>query len=446
MRAAAVFGCAGLGVLCVTIWFLATPMLAGVVIAVLLAIGGFLRLPTDKVLGVASSAALVLAALAPITHSGILQFTAAGVAGGIVTVGLFRSRCRLKWTNFATVVCISQALLLTTTIFSTGGNWFYASTAIGAIPVMIASQSMNPWERRFTERSIITLASMLATIALIETFLVHHLLFRDPPLGQSPHAFILGAVRAETVVGHPLVLGFLLTMAYLILINGANKRLLRIALSVLLVAGVVATGSASILALMVIGTLATGMRMASASGKVTLAVLGAAGLVIVFVGRLVPDTLLSQFEGINASQRLNSVAAVPAIVGRQSAMNSILGNGWGSAGDLYKSGLIGQSRSMSIDNQFVTTLIDSGILGTFLLCVCIVVTMRKHLSKYGPALIAVLALFFSFDLLLWTLPAMLVVFLASGYRDVASTLGESQIQTRSAQSISAWSRRALART
>ncbi|GAB3611527.1 hypothetical protein GCM10027414_36530 [Humibacter ginsengiterrae] len=91
----------------------------------------------------------------------------------------------------------------------------------------------------------------------------------------------------------------------------------------------------------------------------------------------------------------------------------LFGNGWGTNAALYSSNLFGQNTFYAIDNEWVTILAQAGLVGAVLLAALFPLVMLRGRTAYVPLLIAVLAMFFSFDVLLWAAPALVVGLIVS---------------------------------
>lgn len=403
------------------------PSLTYGAIAATLTLVAFFLIPRQLLLGVSISTAIVATALVPglSTESGLAQFGAAAASGALVLASLFRSGRVPRRNGFVVALLLLYLITFLATIFNPIANWFYLSAALVALPVGFVAPRVNSAERRVIHRTVIVLALILGGIAIAESFIFDRLLIAQPTIGQSAHAFLPQVVRGEATTGTPLVLGFLLLVAFVLVATAEGHRISRLLAVVVLALGVLATGSASVAAILALGLMLAIFVRASPAVRITgVFIAFCCGALAAVVGQI-PEPLVDQVTGANATQRTNSLMSVPRLLDLQSIPNVLFGNGWGGADLLYRTRVLLESRSASIDNQFVTTMVESGVVGFLVLIVAIVFAIRNCRREYIAMLVAMVAMFISFDVLLWAMPATLLFFIAGSMRDQEPNVPES---------------------
>lgn len=317
------------------------------------------------------------------------------------------------------------AIVALATFASPTPDWFYGGVALVGVVFAFCGSRLDTRGRGAVELVIVVASCFLAAAAIVETFLLESLLWFSARGGQSAHALIPGGVRAEATLGHPLVLGFVLLIALLLLLT-RFEGVGRILPAALLCAGIVATGSASVVLVgILVGAYSLWRRWAGFWRLVALLVALTAAVALI-LGGVLPVGLLDEVTGSNASHRAASVSAIPSLLTERSAVQVLIGSGWGANAELYSSGIIQASGSNAIDNQWVTALAHGGVLGCTALLWFAYASLRRARFSYRPALLASFVMFFSFDLLTWLMPAILIGFLVSG--EVAPTTKRPRLE------------------
>jgi hypothetical protein len=397
----------------------------------------FAWLPGRIVVGASTATAIAITSLTPGLSggSGIAQFAAATAAGLLVVIAIFRSRRKVRFTGFIAAITALYLVTLLSTVFGATPDWFYLSTACVAYPAAIAATTFTAADRKVFTRALIAMGVILALLASAEAFVFHRLLFAPPRTGQSAHAFFPGVLRAEATAGHPLVLGFLLLVSLMLLSQMRDREVGRLLAGAVLLIGILSTGSSSILLVAVAGLFLIVFLRSGLGGRISLVVVSGGTAAFALAYDLVPAGVFSEFTGLNAEQRLNSLFSVPRLLGMQDVGNILLGNGWGGAEALYRSGILLESRSGSVDNQFVTSVIESGLLGCVALLIALVLAIRTTVFDHRVALICTVIMFLTFDVLIWAMPTTLVLVLAATQQtslekgETTSTLGLRELES-----------------
>ena len=411
LRAVAGFTAAAALTVVVVIAVLDSPTLAGAFLVGVAVLAGLVFSPARLALATTTAAALVVlvAASGGSRVSGLPLQAFYVLAAFVLLVGLVRARKRLHGGALPVLVLVFFGYYAAVSLFSPGTDWFYAAVALVAAPAVFASASMSRDERQATATAIIWVSLIAAVGAIWESFIGQRLIIANERLGLSAHAFFPGAVRAELTFGQPLVLAFLLVIATALVVRSDNRLVIRLLLVGVLSAGIVATGSASMLVVAAVVVLATIFGKLGTIGRLNSGAAVLAAAAVILIGGFVPQALIDELGGVNAAQRLNSVSSIGNIFQLQELPRVLFGNGWNSAPDLYQAGVLNQSRSYAVDNQIVTTLADTGLIGLGLLVAIIIAAARRMPRAALGTWLGILLALVAFDVLLWVLPTFLAV-------------------------------------
>ena len=111
----------------------------------------------------------------------------------------------------------------------------------------------------------------------------------------------------------------------------------------------------------------------------------------------------------SASHRLGAYASVGRLLGR-STKEALLGSGYGSLRLVFEAGFLQSDGVEAVDSQLVYTLAVSGLLGVLLLIAFLWLGVRRSHPDFRAALVVLLVMMFSFDLMAWPLPTFLLLF------------------------------------
>jgi hypothetical protein len=402
--------------------FLTAPALTSVAVASVVGFALLLTAPAERVLSLVISvvfaAMIVIRVIAP---SGAIQIVVMLALAACLAIAYFRTPDRKRADSpvvwlYALIGMVSAAA----TLAAQTPDWFYGGIFVLSATVMAVGTSLSAQARRSVERVIVVTGVVLAVVSILETFVFNDLIWFELRQGQSAHAFIAGAVRAEATIGHPIVLGFVLLSSMLLILTTTRlSSLMVLALSVLGL-GIVATGSASVAAVGVLAVALSLWTRWSASSR-SLAFVGGA-IVLLLSGGVIWETISAELSEVNAGHRLASVSAVPQLLLNQPIPIAVFGNGWGSNETVFANGLIRQSLSTAIDNQWITTLAQSGLIGVLLLLGFVVVSVARTRRRSMPLVLSGVAMFFSFDIFLWALPSFILALALSEIRSSESVV------------------------
>ncbi len=332
----------------------------------------------------------------------------------VTAVGLL-SRLRLESQIFQRVpvpaAFLSAYLLivaLSTAINPTSpGSWQSLAlvTAVGA-SVMALGLACDDRDRRVVVNAIIIMAVIEGAHGLLEVTAGIGPVwgyFYQQGKSLGPEAFaseiFSGAIRAQGSLGHPLLLAFLLLIGIALVIGARPWRTsLNVLTLLFLYAAMFATSSRSGIAI------ASLLILFSARGRWKRALIGIYGLawlLLFAVGLdLWSSDVLSRFSNSGSvAHRGDSLRALGRIF-QQDPTQVLIGNGLNSTDRLYGSGLfIGDF--FAVDNQFVSALAISGVMGAVAILGFLLWGAFRGDRQFSWAIIAVLAMFGTFEVLVW---------------------------------------------
>lgn len=372
-------------------------------------------LPRDRVLGRAAALALTLVILVPTTNldgDDPLRLLVPLAAASALVVGYLRRPDRPRGRGVALLL----ALILMTGWVSNdalnpGAQSIFITTLLVAGPLALVASAMNERERQMVARAVVALALLQVVIAIAEvTFLAEPLwgapispLTGDP---TSPPNELLGgqAARAQGSMGHPLPMGTLLAVAVALLGRDAVRwsgKARGLATAVILL-GAIPNGSRSVLLLLVVLTVLTagGRRLTTRSviGAIVLAVGGALALGLTFV----QGQLAILANSGSYTHRLEGFGSVTRLMDRPDWTSRWFGDGFASSAALFRTGYLQTDGFAAVDNQYVLTVAESGLVGFVLLLILLVVPMfrAETWARVTVGALAVMALIF--DVFAWT--------------------------------------------
>ena len=394
-----------------TLWH---PLIAAALIA--LVIGALL--PRRSVVPVAAAIVLGLMIAFPVQYLDGFGGLSRGVlyAAPVVTaLALARTRQRPRVSaRTPAAFAATYAVLLTLVTFLhrdiANLNLLWA-TAVPAICIAVLLSASNDKQTRWVENfvilvgcaeSIYGVAEMLAHLAPIWT---------DATTAGRASQILPGFTRAQGTLAHPLPLALLSIVGIALLLSRryTDQRRGIIPGVTILTLGVIATGSRSALVLIAL-LLAFSIGRRAWSILSVAAGLGVLGLLGLAAGGFFSSNVWTNFvRGDSLSHRNGALDAVPRLLQDQSIGSVVFGNGYFSAPSLFARGLLQQGSFFAIDNQLVTTLVETGLLGVLLLSVvCSIIFVRA--ARYRMLIFTIVAFFFTFDLLSWPSAATLFAF------------------------------------
>ncbi|GAA4678834.1 O-antigen ligase family protein [Frondihabitans cladoniiphilus] len=304
-----------------------------------------------------------------------------------------------------------------------------------ALTAVAVSQFRSHDVARLTS-ALIGLACVEAVLGILEALVLH----QPFPWGRRvvegremyTNANVLlgnGFQRVEGTLGHAIPFATLLTVAACLLVRTWSVRgphLRWIAMS-LCVAGLVLSGSRTgvlglglCFLLLILTSRSTGRGLRVVTVTCTLA--GATALFWNDVRDIVARTI----ETGSYTNRSSALDSVPGLVARP-FREALLGSGWGSELDLYARGLLPQNGFTIVDNQFVTTLATTGVVGAGLLTLLFLTSFVAGDRTRRALLVLLVVMVFSFDFVAWaSIGTLCFLCLCTPWQTAAPSPGQSE--------------------
>lgn len=385
---------------------------AGVVVAPRLAMAAFvllicgmtlLAIPAGYISLIAAGILIALATAFPVTASETLLeigpasgvFALAAVAIALAFMVMIRGGLRRTdaW-RFLLLVAAFIGIYALATLASERENLIRLAphAALWASAAVVGSSM----PRRHVKPLLIFIALIAAAeagLALVEVlFKVKPPLSSFIPDSTDPSwAFVGDTPRARGTFGHSVPLAAFLTASLATvwwLWPRAPHRfsVLRFPLFVLLVGGIMASFSrSSWIALIVLLAVFLGSRRTDSRQRLLLLAFLLCLAIAILSGGMVTEAVSGRLEGTVQSgsylQRMAGLTSVPAILSAD-AFHALLGNGFNGRFILYAEGILQNVGNFeAIDNQFVSLLVDVGLLGSGVFIVIVAMAWSRLRSR-----------------------------------------------------------------
>jgi hypothetical protein len=351
-------------------------------------------------------------------ESGRGQFGVYIALSALMLVALIRAKYP-KWSNLtAPAKALISLYLLTfsTTLFFPQPNWFYLGPALFVVLFTFMATALQRITS-ITVTRVVWVTSLVESLIAIGEFTRNQLFFSPLPIGQSDHAFLSGATRASATLGHPLVLSMLLITGIILLLKETKINwIVRGSAIAVLFGGIYAAGSASVVFALGAAILADLIARKRASLVLSCTLILVWLLLYFQYFSLQNFSLTSEVTGLAAQHRLDSILSLPNLLTERTLFQAFFGSGWGSIDQIFTDGIIPDSPSHAIDNQFVSSLALSGLFGLVLTISFIWTAFLKTLKSqemHFPLLIASITMFWSFDLFSWSVTGGLLAIVSA---------------------------------
>lgn len=389
--------------------------------------------------------------LGPLSGTLLLAFISVGLTG--LTVLKIGSGPILRGGRLTTLVSLFLLVFLVISVATgpTGDLAFLGRWSIWVSAFVLATYI----PRRFIPAMIsawIGLAFVEAAYAIYENLAVPPLLYEG--YLSEDYLFAMtataggGVTRARATFGHPIPLATFLAAAcalalFAVRFPAGKLNVLRIAVVITLAGGMLATFSRSSWIALAIA-LGVGLLSPQISNLVRFRVLMVLGVgTVIFLqtplGASALDYLLNSEGTVSYEQRAASLQSIPTILDA-GWLTVLLGIGAGSQQSLYSVvDLLSVDGLQVVDNQYITLLIETGLLGLGIFLAVILTALRLAWASssvtaslpdarlvwgIGIALLATLVTIFFYEGLSWPSTAVLVWamlgFLAQYERELVS--------------------------
>lgn len=250
-----------------------------------------------------------------------------------------------------------------------------------------------------------------AAFAVVEVFYLSAPLWRGATILPTGHSIPLrsqlleGLPRAQGTFGHPLPLAFFLLVALAFVLRDQTFRRGRWLATVVLLAGIAASGSRNALLFAAILLVLKGGR-SSLVVRAPLLIGLVAGVALLAMPKLAPA--MDEFAGTGSfTHRAGAVESVGRLMDRD-LFPVLFGDGASSTPRLFRQGLLQSDGLLAVDNQVVLTVAQNGLVGLAVLAVLLVGAVRRARAGVRVALIVAVGQFAVFDVLTWPASAFLV--------------------------------------
>lgn len=263
------------------------------------------------------------------------------------------------------------------------------------------------------------IATLIVAVAVGQSlYAIAELLLRLEPLwrgagtladgtqGGGRSELLIGFTRSQGTFGSPLLLCFLLLLALVIVMRGEFpvRRDARATVAIVIVAGMVAAGGRSALLLALVIWLLGKDKPASRFVKV--AATGLVGLVFVLP---LAGPAISAFMGTGSfTHRIGAFESVGRLLAERDFIATAIGDGAGATVRLFSSGILQNDGLEAVDNQFILTFIETGVLGLIIVAAIFINALRSAPGTLRLVLLICVVEFFVFDALGWSTSAFLI--------------------------------------
>lgn len=319
--------------------------------------------------------------------------------------------------------------LISTSFVEDPNEWsFFALEVVVAFSAVIfakAAAKIEAWPT--VARVIIVATAAEASIGIYEVFQLSGPIWRGGRIlsdGSSAwirNEVVPGMPRAQGTFGHPLPFAFsLIVGALLILRTKIWSVLVRSTLFCLLAAGVFVSGSRNAIILFAVVTMVAFILPSLIPRLHMVGTMAFVGLAIVF------PYLLGKFDELMGSgsvdHRLGALKAVDNLLNARAFSTVLFGDGSAAAPRLFATGLLQNDGFAAVDNQYVLTIAQNGVVGLLFLIVFLWTALRRASATLRIMLLAVVITGMIFDLFAWPAIGFTVWFLiASAFARMPGT-------------------------
>lgn len=429
------FGGAAVAVFAVVWLTMSQPLLGGGLVFAAIVVGVAALIPAEKLVAVAGTASLLMFLAFPVHLVGSLVRYAELVTVALLAIVVLVRRPGMQSRHAAQLL---MAGYLAVTVYaslalSIGDSVFQvlSTHAVIALAFLTFGAKSTREDRVVIVKWLIGASLALVAYGLVEIVVNPPVLWASPVPesfalqdDRLPSELIDGLARAQGTFGHPLLYALTLTVTLAVAREYPfRRRGARTLTTALLFAGVMASGSrsATLIAVAVILFTIGAHRFRVIRGIGVALVLVALGAVTGFFGSGVVDRFVTSGSLTHREGVLDSLPTLLA----QPFEQVVFGHGWIRAEDVYDMGLLVSATGFkAIDNQLIATFITSGFVGLVALVAlfAVVLVQSRGGTRYG--LLAIVGLFFVFDVLefpaTWALTALLIGFATTRDRGVLS--------------------------
>ena len=367
-----------------------------------------LTVSIDSLAGVAAGMALILIVIFgnPSVPGLLIMSSFAGICLIFVCVMVRKPSGQSVRFGMSTISLFAVFALTLVVSFARGfsGLLFHAVVLLG----LVAAGSIFAL---FGERDKLIFARILTAVSIVQVFLSFGEVTGSlTPLWGLRNSFertnpFLGdqLFRAQGTMGHPIALAVLLA-ATLIVVLQRRVKLSQAAhyMTVsLLSIGIILTGTRSVvISLLVAGAfwLASDNRRGMA-GRVMSSFFALSVALVVFYSEI--DKILNELiDSGSYTNRLFVIMSIPSLI-EQGFVNVMFGAGLSGESKLFQSGVLSSGTLNVVDNQFISTYINAGLIGAGLLLVTFIFCFRARSLNVRVMSVFLFSMLMVFDMFSW---------------------------------------------
>jgi hypothetical protein len=338
---------------------------------------------------------------------------------GVLAVGAFRTT--LAWRVPLATLIISLWYLQVAVMTLVSGQFDgLPKIVLGILLALLLgsfSQHLDSVNRLIVYRAVVLLACLQVGMGLIELIYLKGPIWGIREFDASGHGIMLynpllpGYIpRIEGTTGQPIILSTLLAVAAILVISGAARlgRWPSIAALAIFATGLVLSGTRSAIVALVAGIVYLIIQTRDPVKRL----IGIGSSCILLVAFLaLPFTQSAIQELVNSgsfTHRLGAIEATGRLLARP-PFESLFGLGSRAQSEYYERGLLQHSGLEAVDNQFVSALTFSGVVGLVVLLVALLRGYLQAGTTERTLLLMMVGMFLSFDVLLWTSATLLLL-------------------------------------
>lgn len=378
----------------------------------------------EKRLGVGIIGAIAAVVLIPPLNTPLPPYTGMLIGGlwaSILALTAKRPRVTVTTYNLFAAVLV---LGLVGSVLAPSFPWLAILVSLFAILIGFLARSLHNSEWRLIQGGIVFLGIMQAALCGLETLVLGARISGSVTGGFHP--ILTDAVRAEGTLGHPLVVGMVMLAALALTLTSSLRVQTKCIYTSILLLGIFACGSSSVYIAAILTLFINYIGSGSFAFRTMKFIVAAVGSLYLLLGPSIIEPIASDVSGVNSTHRLNSIIAFPRLLTERPLVQALIGSGWGTAKENYQSGYLINDNFFSVDNQFTTVMMASGLVGMALFVVAILTALKKTHPSSRAALLTLIFMFFSFDVLSWSATAVLFIVLAGHRGPTRQRQGEQQ--------------------
>jgi len=346
----------------------------------------------------------------------LLSSTAPLWVSGLILLAFVRNFRDLRLPRHSIVVALLGFLLVAPTVLHTDPGTTAKTIGIGVmwLLVFLGAANVSIDERRRLLIALVAAACLESILAILES-LVKLEFVREYITGSASDRLyivrdnlVLGdwTNRAQGTLGYPIPFAAFLTVVILAaLLSGRNQRRgWLVAVMVLLISGVVLSGTRSAAVALAAGLAAWFLSLAISARLEKRAIPGLkvaffATLMVGAVGVafLVRSIVIGDFSLLHRSAVVDTAWGLRDLP----TLRLLFGSGYNSAPRLFDEGYLETGGLEVIDNALISQVISSGLVGLGLLVLILILAFKHASIPIRSILAALVAFFFFFDLLSW---------------------------------------------